>query len=123
LVIIVLPSFINVSCTYDDENKKLIELVKNNFAKAPIELSAESENDAINDFTKNHINKESIENEIIFNCFNFIGKKDLSIEGNKYSDIDKTIIDLSYEGSCKINNQYFIDVKKENDFYTFLLQG
>ena len=113
-----MPSFNNGSCAYDDEDKKLIELIKNNFTKKPIELSSKSETDAINDFINNRINKELIENEIIFNCFNFIGKKDLSIDGNKFSDIDKTIIDLSYDGYCKINNQYFIDVKKEKNFYS-----
>ena len=125
-VIVISPMFFTSCGVGNSQTQSIINLVKDNFSKESIELGkVKDKTEALKKY-KELFNEQTKKDEILFDQFNFIGKKDLTINNMKLTPADNSIIDLYEQSKCNINSQYDIIVDEfinDNNYFMYRFQG
>ena len=117
------------SCASDNNISTIVEDINTVFGKNPKEtkLSSESVTDKNGALKKyaNILDDVAKDKEIVFSCFNFISKKDLTLNGKSAVPSGKSFYDLYKSGSVQINTQYVINTASivNNEKFKFQMQG
>lgn len=126
LIALMMPAIFTTGCSNNHDPINIVKtLVKDNFDTKVISLgnvtSKEQAQTKLNEYFKDN---EIKKNEVLFDCFNFLGAKNLRINDNQYTETSSSILDYLAKNICQMSCQYniFFQDVKDNKF-NFNLQG
>ena len=133
----VAPFITSCSCSYDNEIKDLMDKMNTKFGSESVEFSKTKVNtatDEICQYATMFASDEAKKNEILFACFNFVGKDGLTINANKpTNDVasvqmtpnNKSFYDLYKDGTVQVNMGYNVNVNNvvSNQYFDFTMSA
>ena len=113
------------SCSSENLSSKVIDVVNAKFNKDPENLgTVANEQEAIAAYKNILDNNDNKKNEVIFDCFNFIAAKNLTIQGKHYTPDNKSFLDLKNDKKVKMDATYdMLFNEVGSNYFTFQMQG
>ena len=135
--IAIVPFVTSCSCSYENEINTLMNNINSKFGKNPEQLSQTSVIDeaaAKKEYATLFNSDDNKKNEILFDCFNFVAKKDLTIKALdqasqetsvKVTPDNKSFYDLYKDGTIQVNMGYNININEivNNQYFDFTMTG